>query len=507
MVGSSAARSGIELRSADALPGVRLSDDGLQFTPEALLQLFENIPVAISITTGPDHRFLYTNGRYRRALLPGSGDPSGRAIADVFGSSIASGIYQLRDQVFREGRILTGSELPVGINGGGAATHFDITYFPLLDDTGTTAGILSFAVEVTDKVNARHEAEKRAAEESARAEEASIQRERLALAVDATGLGIWEWDVVSNATHWSHRQKEIWGLEPDAEVTYETWRDSLHPDDRDRVLEAVQTTLDPASGGEQRLEHRILRPGGGVRWISSRGRMIYDAAGRPLRLIGTVLDITNRKLADEELKAAFGVREALLREVNHRIKNSLQLVSSLLALQGARSDSAEVRQVVQEAQLRLHVVAGVHERLYRSQDIRSVELAGFLETLCRDVERAGMRPDGAVSVMVRADPITVGNDRAVPVALILNELLTNAIKYAYPESGGVIDVELRDLSNGKACLAVSDHGAGLPEDFDERQRSSLGFRIVTGLVRQIHGELAIVRRSPGAAFEITFDVD
>jgi PAS domain S-box-containing protein len=507
MIASSAALTAIKPQPADALPGVRLSDGGLQFTREGLLQLFENIPVAISITTGPDHRFLYTNSRYRRALLPGSGDPAGRAIADVFGRSIGSDIYRLREQVFREGRILTGSELPVGIDGGGAATYFDVTYFPVLNDTGATAGILTFAFDVTDKVEARREAEKRAEEESARAEEASIQRERLALAVDATGLGIWEWDVVANATHWSKRQKEIWGLEPDADVTYETWRDSLHPEDRDKVLEAVQTTLDPASGGEQRLEHRILRPSGGVRWISSRGRMIYDGAGRPLRLIGTVLDITSRKLADEELKAAFAVREALLREVNHRIKNSLQLVSSMLALQGGRSDSPEVRQVVQDAQLRLQVVAAVHERLYRSQDIRSVELAGFLATLCRDVERSGVRPDGAISVKVRADPVTVGNDRAIPVALILNELLTNAIKYAYPERRGVIEVALRDLSNGKARLTVSDHGAGLPEDFDERQRSSLGFRIVTGLVRQIHGELAIVRRSPGAAFEITFDVD
>ena len=106
MIGSHAARSG-EPRSADALPGVRLSDDGIQLTPEALLQLFENLPVAISITTGPEHRFLYTNSRYRRTLLPGSGDPTGRAIADVFGSSIGAGIYQLRDQVFRQGRILT----------------------------------------------------------------------------------------------------------------------------------------------------------------------------------------------------------------------------------------------------------------------------------------------------------------------------------------------------------------------------------------------------------------
>lgn len=507
MNGRTAARDGVDERSADALPGVRLSDGGLQFTSEALLQLFENIPVAISVTTGAEHRFLYTNSNYRRALIPGSGDPAGRTLAEVFGPSIGSGIYDLRDRVLREGRILTGAELPVGIAAGVPAMYFDITYFPLLDDSGATAGLLTFAVEVTGKVIARREAERRAEEEKARAEEALLQRERLALAVDAAGLGIWEWNAQTNATLWSERQKDIWGLDPQAQVTYEHWRDTIHPEDRERVLETVQRTRDPASGGEQRMEHRIVRPGGGIRWIASRGRMLYEeGTGRPLRLIGTVLDITTRKRADEALKEALTARETLLREVNHRIKNSLQLVSSMLALQGARSGSAEVRQLIQEAQARLQVVAAVHERLYRSEDIRSVELGTFLETLCRDVERAGMQADGAIVVEVRADPVTIGNDRAVPVALILNELLTNAIKYAYPEGRGVIAVELRELSRGKALLAVRDGGVGLPADFDQRQRSSLGFRIVTGLVRQIHGELKILKDSPGAAFEITFDV-
>ncbi len=507
MSGPGVAPSGVDGRSADALPGVRLSGGALQFTSEALLQLFENIPVAISVTTGADHRFLYTNGNYRRALVPGSGDPAGRTLAEVFGTSIGAGIYRLRDRALSEGRILTGAEQPVGITAGGPAMYFDITYFPLLDDTGATAGLLTFAVEVTDKIVARREAERRAEEEKARAEEASLQRERLALAVDATGLGIWEWNAVTNATLWSERQKEIWGLDPNAEVTYGYWRDAIHPDDRDRVLETVRKTLDPASGGEQRIDHRIVRPGGGVRWISSRGRMIYDeATGRPLRLIGTVLDITNRKLADEALHEALNAREILLREVNHRIKNSLQLVSSMLALQGARSGSDEVRRVVQEAQARLQVVAAVHERLYRSEDIGSVDLGMFLQTLCRDVERAGMQADDAIVVEVRADPVTIGNDRAVPVALALNELLTNAIKYAYPERRGVIEVELRGLPEGKALLSIGDGGIGLPDDFAERQLTSLGIRIVTGLVRQIHGDIQIIRQSPGTKFEITFDV-
>src|SRR5690606_20443410 len=145
-------------------------------------------------------------------------------------------------------------------------------------------------------------------------------------------------------------------------------------EDRDAVLAAVQQTLDPASGGYLRIEHRILLPDGRLRWISSRGRMIFDGSGRPLRLIGTALDVTTRRTRSQELRDARARNQILMREVNHRIKNSLQLVSSMLALQGGRSPDPEVRRIVREAQARLQIVAAVHERLYRSQDLEQVEL-------------------------------------------------------------------------------------------------------------------------------------
>ena len=271
------------------------------------------------------------------------------------------------------------------------------------------------------------------------------------------------------------------------------------------MLARVEQTLDRASGGDQRMEHRIVRADGETRWIASRGRMLYeDGSGRPLRLIGTVLDITDRKRAEEALKAALATKEILLREVNHRIKNSLQLVSSMLSLQGQRSDSPELRRHVQEAQSRVQVVAAVHERLYLSADAEAVELGPFLETLCREVERSAVSVDQAIRVELKADPMTIGNDRAVPLALILNELLTNAIKYAYPGGAGTIGVRLKAEPEGRAVLEISDAGTGLPADFDDRQASSIGIRIVAGLAQQLGAELEIVRRKPGVAFIISF---
>ena len=493
-------RGGLPL---DAISGVRIGTAGVEFTSAAAFQLFEHIPVAISITAGPEHRFVYANSRYRAAVEPGFGSILGRSMREVFGEGLRDEVFSLRDRVLADGLALTIEEEAVPPRSDRPLIYWDITYHPLVGEDGEPSGILTFAVDVSDKVFSRDAAEQRAAEERSRAEGATLDRARLALAVEATELGIWEWNVLTQDTRWSERQKEIWGLAPGQATSYELWRDSIHPDDREAVLARVEQTLDRASGGDQRMEHRIVRPDGETRWVASRGRMIYEeGSGRPLRLIGTVLDITDRKHAEEELKAALATKEILLREVNHRIKNSLQLVSSMLSLQGQRSASPELRQHVQEAQSRVQVVAAVHERLYLSADANVVELGPFLETLCREVERSVIAPDQSIRVEVEADPVTIGNDRAVPLALILNELLTNAIKYAYPGGTGTIEVRLKAEPEGRAVLEISDAGIGLPANFDERQAASIGIRIVAGLARQLGAELDIVRRDPGVSFNI-----
>jgi two-component sensor histidine kinase len=191
--------------------------------------------------------------------------------------------------------------------------------------------------------------------------------------------------------------------------------------------------------------------------------------------------------------------------VNHRIKNSLQLVSSMLALQIARSDDPDLKRYILEAQTRVQVVASVHEQLYRSAELQSVNLDVFLQALCQDVERAVQQATDAITILVRAEPMTVGSDRAVPIALILNELLTNAIKYAYPERRGVVEVSLDRLPEGSGYLTVADSGIGLPPDFAARKHGSFGFRIVEGLARQIGGEVDIQERAPGTAFAIRFE--
>ncbi|MGQ7793329.1 histidine kinase dimerization/phosphoacceptor domain -containing protein [Faunimonas sp. B44] len=480
------------------LRGIEVGAAGVALGGEALRTLIEVLPVAIAVTVGPEHRFVHANRYYRKLLSRQDADPVGSTAADLRDPFQAGGAG--RDAVLSGGKPSLLREVMLEMGENGRPLYWDLAHLPLLGEAGDTEGVVTLAIDITEKVHARREAELRALEANLRAAEAEVERRRLALAIEATGIGIWDWDIGTGRTIWSERLCEILGLSAGEAPSYELWLDLLHPADRDRVRDTVQATFDPASGGELAVEHRIVRPDGTVRWVQGSGQMLYDEAARkPVRLIGTILDVTERKDTDAALRSALAAKEILLREVNHRVKNSLQLVSSMLSLQSAAIADPDQRRVFQEAQSRIRIVAGVHERLYAGVTTESVRLDLYLAELCGDIERASAKP--GVRIAIDAEPVETGMDRAVPIALVLNELVTNGLKYAYPD-GGLIEVKLVRTPEGGAVLRVSDTGVGLPADFDERKRRSLGFRIVEGLARQLQGDVRYERLDPGTAFVV-----
>jgi two-component sensor histidine kinase len=232
--------------------------------------------------------------------------------------------------------------------------------------------------------------------------------------------------------------------------------------------------------------------------------MLFTASDerRPVRLIGTVRDVTDEREADRRVAEALAAKEVLLKEVNHRVKNSLQLVSGILALQ-SRGLPELSRKEFEEARLRIQAVALVHERLHKAADVRRVDLRAFLDALCRDLKQATVG-DRAVDIALDVPPVMVPNEQAVPLALIVNELVTNALKYAYPDGTGAIRVAVARGADDLLCLTVGDDGVGLPESFEEKAKTSLGMRLVRALAHQIGGSVAHERREPGTAFHVTF---
>jgi PAS domain S-box-containing protein len=487
------------------LKGIEFAGKGVGFTRAGLTALLDQLPVALAVTRGPRHVYVYANSLYRSIHEPTLGRLTGRSFSAVFGNILGKDYIQRRDRVLKENIVLT--ERDVHVRHASRDTYWDITLIPVLSKKKIPEGVVSIAVEVTDRAHARIAANEFTRELQKRTAELEKERKRMRVAVEATGIGIWEWNVERNRVYWSPRQKQIFGLPSDRTPTYGVWESTIHPEDRDRVLATVRALLEPASGGELDLRHRIVLPDGSVRWIESRGRMLYHGTpegGRPTRLLGTSLDITERHHAEQQLHDAMAMKDMLLRETHHRVKNSLQIISAMLSLQERMAASGELKASLNDAASRIRTVASLHEQLHRAQSTTAVEISAYLSTLCKDL--AATVDGSEITVEYSGDTIWVSNERAISIALIINELTTNALKYAYPEGRGMVRVSCSLLSGDRLRLVVEDEGVGLPADFDARQTESLGMLMAQTMSRQLGGEIAHAASRRGARFELVVNI-
>jgi two-component sensor histidine kinase len=214
-------------------------------------------------------------------------------------------------------------------------------------------------------------------------------------------------------------------------------------------------------------------------------------------------DITQRQQVEAALRDSLRDKDVLLQEIHHRVKNNLQIVSSLLHLQTDQAAQPTVKAVFKEAQRRVLSMALIHESLYRSPNLAQVNLAEYIETLCTHVFRS-FGVDGAqIKLVTRLEPVALGLDQAVPCGLILNELLSNALKYAFPSGRtGQITLTL-SAPTGQVHLQVADNGVGLPPPMETAPARPPGLGLVSMLAKQLKGEV-VVERGEGAAFQLTF---
>ena len=208
-----------------------------------------------------------------------------------------------------------------------------------------------------------------------------------------------------------------------------------------------------------------------------------------------------RERYERSLKAAVERHEVLLKEINHRVKNSLSLVISMLRLQAREDDDPKVAERLEEASARVNAVARAHEWLYQRDDVRTLDLGVYVEQVCKDLDEAVSQLD----VQIDAERgIVVATDRAISSALIVVELITNAAKYAYDgRTNGNVSVRVARTEADRVLLEVRDEGSGLPRDFDLLKVKSLGMRIIAAFSQQLGGEVTIKQLSPGTKFVVT----
>jgi two-component sensor histidine kinase len=206
-----------------------------------------------------------------------------------------------------------------------------------------------------------------------------------------------------------------------------------------------------------------------------------------------------RQRVEHKLTTALDRHQLLAKEVNHRINNSLQIVASMLHLQTTTTQNEEVRHALRDASSRIAAIARAHQRLYGSDQIDTVDLGAYLADICNDLGKA--LPNCKLHVAAAAG-IHCATDTAIPIALLVNELITNSAKYAYPDGGCEVWLDV-SLSDDKILISVSDRGVGLPEGFDLHSGKRLGMRLITALSAQVHADLQVRRHAPGTEFLLT----
>jgi PAS domain S-box-containing protein len=244
----------------------------------------------------------------------------------------------------------------------------------------------------------------------------------------------------------------------------------------------------------------------GIRWVKTDKIPIFSKNGTPLGLIGFAQDITTQKQAEERIHASLREKDILLNEIHHRVKNNMQVISSLLKLQASVCGSPELTERLNESQSRIHAMAMVHEKLYGSNDFSRIDLAGYVRTLSQELFQSHKINQWKIALIVQTDgEVYVDVNKAIPCGLILNELISNALKHAFPGGRqGKLQILLRETENKEIEIVVRDNGLGLPDDVDIHAPRSLGLDLVNGLVtKQLDGQIE-VRRDKGTEFRITF---
>lgn len=327
-----------------------------------------------------------------------------------------------------------------------------------------------------------------------------FSNEWLAFAQKASKSGFWDWDMGTEKLTWSPEFFELFGLPSAVEPSFETWLELIHPDDREMAMGRINHAIENHEFLEN--EYRIIHQDGDEIWISALGTTYYDGKGKPLRMSGICLDITEQKIAQKGVEESLKEKDVLLREIHHRVKNNMQIVSSLINLQAHRLDDLETKTALKESQNRIKSMAMIHEKLYQSDDLSHINFADYVENMVRGLFYS-YNVEEQVELVLDVDEVQLNIETAVPCGLIISELVSNSLKYAFPPSGnGKIRISLQKQGD-EYELTLGDDGVGFPEELDYRKTESLGLQLVNTLVNQLEGEMEL-DRSQGTEFKIRF---
>ena len=295
------------------------------------------------------------------------------------------------------------------------------------------------------------------------------------------------------------------GLDPDTDRGRK-FRAQVYEDDQERV--AVHFAALRAGTAHKTIEQRV-KVGGSIRWQRWDDHALFDEDGKVVEYQSVGMDITEQKETEQKIQDSLKEKTVLLQEVHHRVKNNLAVVSSMLEMQAGKEEEKDPYVAIQirEAERRIRSMAAVHEELYRSDSFGSINVQSHFTHLAHDIINTFPDTD-KVHIVVEAENCTLTLNKAIPVSLVLNELLTNAMKYAFVgQTEGIISIQMY-YSGANSILILSDNGIGFPDEFDPEHAASLGIRMVKTFVEyQLDGTYKITTGSDGTTWTIEFPLD
>ncbi|MCX9083140.1 MAG: PAS domain-containing protein [Candidatus Methanoperedens sp.] len=258
------------------------------------------------------------------------------------------------------------------------------------------------------------------------------------------------------------------------------------------------------SGEHSAAEHVHYKKDGEKQYVEVSTSPILDEHGRITKVIHVSHDITERKVAEVKIKASLEEKEVLLREIHHRVKNNMQIVSSLLGIQSQNIEDKKYKDIFIQSQTRIDSMSLIHQKLYQSESLAQINFKDYIDSIVSNIFESYCTKSN-ITFDLDVEDIPLKIDYAVPCGLIINELVTNCLKYAFPdERQGKIRILVKSKENNMIQLSISDDGIGIPKDLDIRNTESLGLRLVTSLAEnQLNGEI-ILKRDSGTEFQVNF---
>jgi PAS domain S-box-containing protein len=459
------------------------AEEKLVETQQFLQSILDNFPGAINVFDREDKHIL-VNRHVENVLSQTNAELRGTSLHEVLPPDFAERVSAENKQVFESG-------IPVELEGVVPQSDGLHTYvtnkFPLFNEQGLAYAVCGISTDITARKRAEVELLK--------------TQQFLQSILDNFPGAIYVLDKEDRHILVNHHVEKIIA-HTNAELSGKTIHDVLEPDFAARISASNKQVFE--SGMPLELEAVVPQADGLHTYITMRFPL-FNEQNLAYAVCGISLDITDRIIAEMQLQESLKEKELLLKEIHHRVKNNLQVVAGLLNLQKRAIADPAIAQLFEDSKNRVFSMAMIHESLYQSKQLNQVNLAKYLQDLIDALAQSNDIQNRQIQFQVNADAIDVNIETAMPCGLIVNELVTNSIKHAFPNlRQGQVLIECRSICNGEILLSVRDDGVGIPTHVDINKASSLGLRITKNLVRQLKGTMEIESSSHGSCFSLKF---